>query len=81
MPPLINLLLALAPVLIWYIYGSPTPTVPLQSTVMTTFSEPQNPKLGVYASPAEWRERLQSLPDRESLGGKIPSFYCKSAVA
>ncbi|KAJ9102201.1 hypothetical protein QFC20_005030 [Naganishia adeliensis] len=42
---------------------------------MTAFTEPQNPKLGVYASPEEWRERLDSLPDRQALGGKIPSFY------
>ncbi|KAJ9091260.1 hypothetical protein QFC19_009170 [Naganishia cerealis] len=42
---------------------------------MSTFTAPQNPKLGVLASPAEWRERLASLPDLEALGGKIPSFY------
>lgn len=48
---------------------------------MTAFTEPQNPKLGVYASPEEWWERLDSLPDRQALGGKIPSFYCEFWIA
>ncbi|KAJ9121249.1 hypothetical protein QFC24_004925 [Naganishia onofrii] len=42
---------------------------------MTAFTSPKNPKLGVLASPAEWRERLESLPDLKATDGKIPSFY------
>jgi hypothetical protein len=78
----IKFLLALAPVLVWYTFSR---TFAINSYVkpstMTTFTEPQNPKLGVYASPEEWRERLDSLPDRQALGGKIPSFYCESWLA
>jgi hypothetical protein len=82
---LVKLLLASTPVLIWYTFShTASPdlnTVVNSPTTMTTFTEPQNPKLGVYASPAEWRERLNSLPDRQALGGKIPSFYCESLIA
>lgn len=47
---------------------------------MTAFTSPKNPKLGVLASPAEWRERLESLPDLKATDGKIPSFYCKPVI-
>lgn len=77
---LVKLLLALAPVLIWYTisHTSSLHTSTIKPSTMNNFTHPQNPKLGVYASPAEWRERLDSLPDRQALGGKIPSFYCES---
>jgi hypothetical protein len=81
---LVKLLLAFIPVLIWYTFSHTAPSdinTVANSSTMTTFTEPQNPKLGVYASPAEWRERLNSLPDRQALGGKIPSFYCESLIA
>lgn len=76
---LVKVLLVAAPLVAWYTLSSrPANTANFQSASPTmAFSQPQNPKLGIYASPAEWRERLESLPDLQASGGKIPSFYCE----
>jgi hypothetical protein len=80
---LVKLLIAAGPLVVWYSLSSgPALKVDLHTTTPTmTFSEPQNPKLGIYASPAEWRERLESLPDLQASGGKIPSFYCEQNLS
>lgn len=74
-----KVVLAAVPLVAWYTLSlKSTNPEDLQSpSAIMTFSQPQNPKLGVYASPSEWRARLESLPDLQATGGKIPSFYCK----
>jgi hypothetical protein len=79
---LVKLLIAAGPLVVWYFTSGPTTKVNLHTTTPTmTFSQPQNPKLGIYASPAEWRERLDSLPDLHASGGKVPSFYCEQNLS
>jgi hypothetical protein len=52
----------------------------LKSTTKTTTRTPTNPLLGVLAAPEEWREQLDSLPDKDQLG-RIPSIFCEPGRA
>lgn len=48
----------------------------MASEPTTTSRTPSNPPLGVLASREEWREQLDSLPDKDQLG-RIPSIFCE----